>query len=277
MSTKEEWIGDLGRRWAQRADEQDALLAPWQAPGMEAVGEVAGRATLDLGCGPGASSLELARRGARVTGVDVSPDLIEVARARAAAAGLEGEAAFALADAAADDLGGPFDLLFSRFGAMFFDDAPAAWANIRAAMAPGARMTVLAWRSVKENDWAGLPLRLCADLVPEIPRPERGAPGPFGWADPGFFAEVLQAAGWRGISWRAVDRMMPVAAGDDPDPVERAIEAAFAAGPLARFLAQLPEAAQEEARARLRAALPEHVSDGAVRLPGGAWLVSARA
>lgn len=52
------------------------------------LGDVAGRAVLDAGCGDGTLALELARRGAFVTGVDADGDMIAVARAAAGAAGL---------------------------------------------------------------------------------------------------------------------------------------------------------------------------------------------
>ena len=48
---------------------------------FEFVGDVAGREVLDAGCGEGVNARELARRGARVTGVDLSPKMIELAQA----------------------------------------------------------------------------------------------------------------------------------------------------------------------------------------------------
>lgn len=278
MSTRERWAGDLGRKWAEMADAQDALLGAFQETAIAALGALEGRRILDLGCGQGTSSFALADAGAaEVVGLDVSPDLLAVATARkeAGAPGAD-RVRFALGDAAEATFHDDFDGLFSRFGAMFFDAPVPAWTNLRAAMRPGARLAVVAWRSIKENDWAGLPLRLTADLLPKPEPLKRGAPGPFGWADPDFFAPMLEAAGWKDVAWRAEDRDLALEAGDAADPVARAVEHALEIGPTSSRLAEAPEA-EAEVRARLEEGFAAHVRDGAVRLRGAVWVVTARA
>ncbi len=144
MSTREQWAGDLGRKWARMADAQDALLGVFQQPAIAALGPLEGRRILDLGCGQGTSSFALAAAGAdEVVGLDISPDLLAVAAARKKA-GVPGaeRVRFALSDAAEATFDDPFDGLLSRFGAMFFDEPVAAWANLRAAMKPGAPLAV---------------------------------------------------------------------------------------------------------------------------------------
>ncbi len=272
MSTTDDWRGRLGRQWAEGAERQDRFLAPFGEAALEALGDVAGLRALDLGCGAGAVTLELARRGAEAVGLDVSPDLVAAARRRAE--GVRG-VRFVEADAAEAPPPGPFDALVSRFGAMFFDDPVPAWRGLRGVMRPGGRLSVACWRSLKENDWAGLPLRLCEGLTEAPPRLARGAPGPFGWADPDFFAAALEGAGWEEVRWRSVDAALPVGAGDDP--VGAAVEMAMGTGPLAARLREADEATREEAARRLRAGFAEHLRDGEVRLRGAVWIVSARA
>ncbi len=63
------------------AEEQAKVLADFS-------GDVAGRAVLDVGTGTGRAAIELARRGASVTGVDASDEMLRVGRERAAAAGV---------------------------------------------------------------------------------------------------------------------------------------------------------------------------------------------
>jgi ubiquinone/menaquinone biosynthesis C-methylase UbiE len=75
-----------------------------------------------------------------------------------------------------------FDALFSRFGVMFFEDARAAFANLRRALRPTGRMAFVCWQASSDNPWAELPLRavmkvLGSDELPELFRPE--CPGPF--------------------------------------------------------------------------------------------------
>jgi 2-polyprenyl-3-methyl-5-hydroxy-6-metoxy-1,4-benzoquinol methylase len=72
------------------AESQDAVIAGFLGP-------LQGRTVLDVGTGTGRAAIGLARRGARVTGVDASPEMLRVARRRAAEAGLE--AVFDVGDA----------------------------------------------------------------------------------------------------------------------------------------------------------------------------------
>ena len=98
-------------------------------------------------------------------------------------------------------------------------------------MRPGAPMVCVAWRGPGENDWVARPLELCADLLADLPAPpraERGAPGPFGWADPTLPVRWLTEAGWRSVAWRDVDAPLALAAPDSDDP---AADAALARKP----------------------------------------------
>ena len=115
MSDKIDWRGSVGKEWADKVDGLDFLLGPTGDAGIEILGSLKGKRILDVGCGAGTTSRDLSARGAKVTGVDISHDLLEVARER-------GQANYIKADASADPLGGPYDAVYSRCGAMFFDD-----------------------------------------------------------------------------------------------------------------------------------------------------------
>jgi SAM-dependent methyltransferase len=123
-------------------------LAVQVLPAAEAVvGQLAPRpaeVVLDLGCGTGNAAMIAAGLGARVTGVDPSGRLLEVARATAAAAGLDAE--FVLGDAASlpvpDD---SVDAIGSVFGVIFAPDPVAAAAEIARVLRPGGRLVLSAW------------------------------------------------------------------------------------------------------------------------------------
>src|SRR3954452_3668306 len=105
---------------------------------------VPGEHVVDVGCGTGNAALLAAERGARVTGVDPAPRLLEVARARAASRGLE--ATFALGDAAALPIeDGEADVVLSVFGVIFASDPLAAAAEMARVTAPGGRVVLTAW------------------------------------------------------------------------------------------------------------------------------------
>ena len=128
------WNDEAGSRWARFQERIDRAFAPLSAAGLAAAAVQPGEAILDIGCGCGATSLELCdgtREGGSVVGIDVSRSMLDVARERAGARSLI-NIRFLLADASTEAFREHiFDLVFSRFGVMFFDDSVAAFANVR--------------------------------------------------------------------------------------------------------------------------------------------------
>lgn len=283
MATRTEWQGRVGKSWAQNADHQDEKMAP---QGDEAMAELAAMAdglvglrVLDLGCGAGATSFQLADlvgHDGEVIGLDVSPPLIERARERHAgrdAARLR----FMLEDATCWQAETPMDALYSRCGAMFFDDPLAAFANLRAQMRPGAPLAIACWGERERCLWGSLPPKLLEGLLDFPPSTPPGGPGPFGWSVIEPALAMLAGAGWRGAQARRFAHETPLSLGDDPDPLERAVLSTFRIGTAAGLLAQASEPVRAEARARLREGFAPYVRDGAVMLPASSWIVTARA
>jgi SAM-dependent methyltransferase len=105
-----------------------------------------GTRVLDVGCGVGRWSRLLAARGARVTGVDLSPTMIAQAALRAAAAGLADRCDFRVQDLAALDVGAEFDLVLGVTVLQHILDTAALESALRAMtdhLAPGGRMILL--------------------------------------------------------------------------------------------------------------------------------------
>src|SRR2546423_10023308 len=154
--------------------------------GADPAAPATGERVLDVGCGAGASSLDLAARvgaGGHVLGVDISEPLISRARALAPQ---DTPALFQVADASSTELPeGAFDILFSRFGVMFFDDPTAAFAHMRRALKPGARVAFVCWRGMAENDWVRLPMGAMEGILPPTAPPGPEGSGPFSFGDPG--------------------------------------------------------------------------------------------
>jgi len=174
------WNGPGGHHWVERQQRQDMVLAPVSEALLGRAAIQPGETAIDIGCGCGATSFELAERvGAdgRVIGIDISAPMLERAR-ELTPPGAPVE--FVLADATVH----PFvshsaDLLVSRFGVMFFSDPAAAFANIRRSLRPGGRLAFVCWRSLAENDWMRKPLEAAKPLLPSLPPPDPTAPGPF--------------------------------------------------------------------------------------------------
>jgi SAM-dependent methyltransferase len=274
MVTGLDWQGQVGREWADKADALDALLNPVGRLGMDALGDVAGQRVLDLGCGAGQTCLQLAERGAIVTGADISPDLMAAARARDD----HGRCRFVLGDAAAIDLGGPFEAIYSRCGAMFFEHPVQAWAQLRAQADEDCALSVICWRAQHLNAWADLPLAVARPVLGDAatrPLPV-GAPGPFAWAEREIFEPILTRAGWRELRCQPVQRTAPISMGMDPDPVARAVLFFMRVGPLAGRLREVAPDLRAQVAQALYRQLQDHVQDGAVQLTTSAWIIQAR-
>jgi len=225
-----------------------------------------GERVLDVGCGCGTTSMMLAERvGGSVVGVDISAPMLAEARRRAPAL------TFLEADAATHRFDTSFDLLFSRFGVMFFDDPPAAFGNLRAAIAPGGRMVFVCWRALRDNPWAFMPLVVARDLLPPMEPLDPEAPGPFAFADGDRLERILAAAGLRDVEVAAHDDLMRLGS-DAADAADQVLMV----GPLARAASSLPEEVRAVIRARISEAAGEFVTPRGVDIPAAVWLVTAR-
>lgn len=276
MATREDWIGQTGLEWSRRGAALERLLGPAGTAGLRSLAARPGERVLDLGCGAGVSTAALASAVAPegyVTAVDISPDLTAQARER-----LHGNNLTEIieADAETFDFGeASLDALFSRFGAMFFANPPAAFANLHRALKPGARAVFVAWREPARNQWASVPMTFTTDSD-TAPGPTTG-PGPFGWADPGVFRPLLSGAGFQAITETTHEFMAEIADGDSADPVARAVDFMLRIGPIASRLKGANDAAKAEAKNFLHQRLARHLQDGTVRLLASAWIIEARA
>lgn len=273
-----DWNGQSGERWVANQARLDAMLAVFGKAAIEAAAPVMGERVLDVGCGAGASSLALAAlvgAGGRVLGVDISAPLIGRARALAPQ---DSTALFLVADASSAKLPeGEFDILFSRFGVMFFDDPAGAFAHMRRALKPGGRVSFVCWRGVAENDWMRLPMGAIKGIVPSTAQPDSEAPGSFSFGDRGRVARILTAAGFTDISIAPLDASIPFGEGGTRDAaIEDAVEMAFEVGPLSRVLADQSNDIRARASAAVRAAFSGQLGERSVMIGGAAWIVMAR-
>lgn len=273
MTDKLEWEGRAGRSWASEWRRTDRSFAALTERLLDAVLDRPFVRVLDIGCGAGEVSLALASRRseAQVVGVDVSEELLAVARRRGEDAG---NVAFELGDAGQWSRPGfAPDLLVSRHGVMFFPDPVAAFSHLAAIAAPDADLVFSCFRPAAENAWAS---GLASLLPPGMGAPPPpGQPGPFAFADPVLVGDILTRAGWRDPTFDAVD--FPYVAGEGSDPVEDALSYFLVIGPAARASAQMEAAERADFVARLRAFLAERVESGRIAFAGAAWLVRARA
>jgi SAM-dependent methyltransferase len=265
------WNDNAGPTWVAMQDELDHELGELGLAAMAALAPREGERLVDIGCGCGSTTLELARRvgaGGSVLGVDISAPMLAVARERAAAAGLA-QARFIQADAQTHAFD-PADGAFSRFGVMFFEDPVAAFANIRRGLKRGGRVAFVCWRSLAENPWMTVPMVAIVPLLPAPPpAPPPGAPGPFAFADGDRLAGILKGAGFSDVSIEPLDAK--VAWGD----LDTSVRLAMRLGPVGGLVREHPQLGEQMAAA-VRAALAPHVGAAGVRLDSASWIVLAR-
>jgi SAM-dependent methyltransferase len=265
-----------GEGWVAQKALFDSELAAFATVILDAADPGPGDRVLDIGCGTGIVVAEAVARGATGTGVDISPVMVDGARAHVPAA------TFAVADAQTDDLspGGPFTKVLSRFGVMFFDDPTAAFANIRRAAAPGADLVFVCWRAPAENPMFSMGTSVLLDRMDPPPPPvDPTAPGPSSFADRSRVAAILDAAGWEQIAIEAFDAVCDYGhAGSDGVEERLTMVLNTGGGRLAQD--QLEPALGPDGWAALldevRTELRRHLVDGTLRFNGATWLVTAR-
>jgi len=239
-----------------------------------------GARVLDVGCGFGDSTLRIATtvgpEGAAV-GVDCAENFVRAAEDAAAAARIR-NASFFAADVQTDDLRGPYDYAFARFGTMFFNMPGAAMRNVRRALKPGGTFTQIVWRQREDNPWLHEAELRVRELVPVVAHEDTDqvhcGPGPFSMAGPNMVSDMLKSAGFERITFERFDA--DICIGSDLD---EAIEFAMALGPAGEII-RLAQAEGEKRRPQVIAALRDTLSryarpDG-VWAPSSTWFINAR-
>ncbi|HEX5540428.1 MAG TPA: class I SAM-dependent methyltransferase [Micromonospora sp.] len=262
--------------WIRHADRQDELGRPLGAAAIEHLRSVPGENLLDVGCGTGGTTAELAALVApagQVVGIDLAASMVEAARARFAAVA---NARFEECDIETVEQvpGAPFDAAYSRMALMLLADPAAGCAIIRRALRPGGRLAATVFRDGAANPWlSAVLLGAAPHLGPLPPLPLGDDPGPFAFADPARPRHVLTAAGFAGVGIAAVD--VTLAAPDDPDTVAEWLIEIGPAG--VAYRAADPDA-QAKARHGAGYLLERFRTPGiGYRLPTGLWLLTATA
>ncbi len=263
------WNGTGGDSWARNQVALDGMLSPLGEAGIRRLDPQSGEKVIDVGCGCGASSLQMARLGCDVTGVDVSEPMLALARRRADDEKLQ--AAFTCADAATHAASG-FDGLFARFGVMFFADPTAAFANLHSALKADGRLTFVCWQPVLNNPWIAETMSILIRHVgPQTPG-DPHAPGPFAFADPARVTRILEEAGFGDISVDGHNE--DILMGPDTDTALRFLSEI---GPTSRLLAEQSDAVKEAVRTELEKYANAHLTSDGVRIGASVWVVSASA
>jgi SAM-dependent methyltransferase len=273
----EAWDGVLFDKWIRFRYLVTLGLAAHGDAALERLGPLSGARVLDVGCGFGDTSQQLARLvgpNGHVTGVDAAPRFIEAA-AREAEQGKIENLRFFAADVQTADLGGPYDLAFSRFGTMFFASAMQALKNVARSLVSGGRLCMVVWRKREDNAWLHEAEKVVKGMVtvPETHDAPTCGPGPFSLAGADTVSDILLAAGYRSITLERLE--IPIMIGRD---IDEAIEFAIALGPageIIRLAGAEGERRRPEIVAALRDVLQQFSTPEGYRAPASTWVVNA--
>jgi ubiquinone/menaquinone biosynthesis C-methylase UbiE len=277
----EAWDGPLFERFVRFREILTTGLSSHGEAALRRVPPQPGQRALDIGCGFGDESQRIARMvgpDGDVLGVDVSARFVEACREDAHEAGLTNVRFMAADLQTVDDLGGPYDVAFSRFGTMFFVSPVAGMRNVRRALRPDGRLVMVVWRRREDNDWLYRAQTIVEGIVSrpeEYDEPTCG-PGPFALASADRVCDVLLSAGFGDVELYRCDR--PIMIGRE---LEEAIDFVTSLGPAGEIL-RLQGDRAAHLHGRVRAALAEGLSefeneDGQIWAPSSTWIVSATA
>ena len=257
--------------WAEVREKLERQLAPLGRLALVALALRSGERVLDIGCGGGEVTIDLARAvgpDGAVIGIDISAAVLQFAQR--AGEGSE-QVRYVHGDAQQFPFEGSFfDAAFSRFGVMFFADPIAAFINIRRSLKPRGRLAFACWRSLNENQLDSLPLKAASSHLPPFPACEADAPGPFAFSNQDRVRAILQKAGFGDIKITAHDEQ--VSSGS----LDEMLAVCTRVGALGKILRENPEL-RDAALPAVRSALEAFDGPEGVRLNAAIWVVTALA
>lgn len=270
-----DWVAGRGAKWSATAFGMESMLMPIDEPLIRALQLDAPYRIAEVGSGGGGTTLEILRRapaGSVVHGFDISPRLVELARARVQHR--DRAIQFEVADMATAAPRDRYERLVSRFGIMFFDDPTVAFENLARWLDCGGRFAFAVWGPPDDNPWMTSVREVVARVV-ELSQSPPDAPGPFRYASSDKLLSLLERAGLVELEVREWRGALAIGGGL---PASEAAQ--FALSSFSTFGEQLAEkgdAALNDARRSLTTCFSRHEENGAVSMHACVRIVTGRA
>jgi ubiquinone/menaquinone biosynthesis C-methylase UbiE len=232
-----------------------------------------GMTVLDVASGTGEPAITLARRvgpQGHVTALDLSAELLDIAKSRAQERGLENFRTHQADVHAVPFADNYFDLVTSRFGVMFFRDPGLALREVQRVLRPQARACFAAWGRFEQPYWQTTMGVVHKYVGGSLLQP--GGPDPFRFAAPGSLSQVLRDAGFR-----EVHEETKTVAWTWPGTAEEVWEQAQAVSvPFRPMLDRVPPELWPQIHAEVHAAIEKFVVGDEIRFGATVVLASGR-
>ena len=267
---KEMWDGSLGEGFLKSQEYIDRIVTPFSDAAIKKTNPNSNDKILDVGCGAGSTSIQLAISGAEVKGVDISDKMIS--RARKKSEGIP-NISFQTVDASQASFDERFTKIFSRFGVMFFSDPVEAFTNLHKSLDQKGKITFLCWQAITKNEWIYVSAEALQAFQPkDIEPPDPKAPGGFAFADGDYIKEILESANYSDIAIEALETKF-----DLGKSLEEIMSFNMNVGPLAGLVDTMEEEIVQEATESVKRTLDMKMGKDGLHLSAAAWLVTASA
>ena len=194
------WSGAGGDVWVNKQREMDIMLNPLGDRVIERLDLKSDAKIIDIGCGCGATTLEIAKKITQgvILGVDISEPMLDKAAETAREMSLS-NISFEVKDVQVDVMPqNYFDVAFSRFGVMFFEDPFEAFKNIHSSLKEDGLLSFVCWQNASLNPWQSLSIQVIKEFL-DLPAPAPKSPGPFAFEDKTYLEEILRESGFKGL------------------------------------------------------------------------------
>ena len=275
IKQKQFWSGAGGDVWVDKQREMDIMLNPLGERVIQGLDLKEETKILDIGCGCGATTLEIAKivNQGEVIGVDISEPMLERATQTASDMALT-NISYQVKDVQVDEMPNKyFDIAFSRFGVMFFEDPFEAFKNINHSLKDNGQLSFVCWQHASLNPWQSLSIQVIKEFL-DLPAPPPKSPGPFAFEDKSYIEEILNASGFRDIEIKDNQEDIVMFSGKS---IREACEDYLTINPVVtEMLKNSPSELREEILEALIGKFSNYHNDDGLLFPSATWIVTAK-
>ena len=275
VKQKEFWSGAGGDVWVNKQKEMDIMLNPLGQRAIDKLDLSNSKRILDIGCGCGATTLEIAKMipEGKIIGVDISEPMLNQARKDALEMSLS-NTEFVVQDVQTDEISkDAFDIAFSRFGVMFFEDSYEAFKNINNALKIGGQLSFVCWQEPLLNPWQCLSIQVIKQFI-DLPTPPPKSPGPFAFEDKSYIEDILDRSNFKEINIYDNQEEIIMFSGKS---LKEASEDYLTINPVVtEMLKNSPKELKEEILEALIIKFSDFHEDHGLVFPSATWIVTAK-